>query len=70
MSAPIITFLYLSYPFEVICDASAVALGVVFKKRRDKIIYPIYYVHNTLNDAQKNYTLTEQELITLAFAFQ
>ena len=46
-----------------------VDIGVVFRQRRDKILNPIYYTSNTLNEAQKNYTITEQELLAVVFAF-
>ena len=62
VSAPIIIFLDLNIPFEVICDASGVALGVALAQRREKILHPIYYASTALNEAQKNYTMTEQEL--------
>ena len=52
------------------CDASGVALGVVLGQRRDKILHPIYYASNTLNKAQKKYTLTEQELLVVEFSFK
>ena len=52
------------------CDASGVALGVVLGQRRDKILHPIYYASKALNEAQKNYTVTEQELIAVVFAFE
>ncbi|XP_069147123.1 uncharacterized protein [Solanum lycopersicum] len=52
------------------CDASGNALGVVLGQRRDKSIHPIYYASKALNEAQKNYTMTEQELLALVFAFE
>ena len=52
------------------CDASGVALGVVLRQRKNKILHPIYYASKTLNDAQKNYTVTEQELLAVVFAFE
>ena len=52
------------------CDASGVALGVVLGQRRDKILHPIYYASKFLNEAQKNYTVTEQELLTVVFTFK
>ena len=38
-------------------------------KRRDKI-HPIYYASKALNEAQKNYTVTEQDLLAMVFAFE
>ncbi|XP_069143395.1 uncharacterized protein [Solanum lycopersicum] len=45
VSAPIIISPDWSKPFEVMCDASGVALGVVLGQRRDKILNPIYYAN-------------------------
>ena len=52
MSAPIIISPDWSKPFEVMCDASGVALGIVLGQRRDKILHP-YYASKALNEAQK-----------------
>ena len=57
-------------PFEVMCDSSRVALGAVLGQRREKILHPIYYASKVLNPAQKNYTMTEQELLAVVFAFE
>ena len=57
-------------PFEVMCDASGVALCVVLGHRRNKILHPIYYACKALNEAQKNYTVTEQELLAVVFSFE
>ena len=48
VSAPIIISLYWNSLFEVICDASGVALGVVLGKRKNKILHPIYYASKSL----------------------
>ena len=53
VSAPIIISPDWSKPFEVMCDASGVALGIVLGQKRDNIIHPIYYASKALNDAQK-----------------
>ena len=41
------------------CDGIGVALGVVLGQQRDKILRPIYYSSKALNEAQKNYIVTE-----------
>ena len=55
-------------PFEVMCDASDFAVGVVLSQREDGKPYVIYYASKTLNEAQRNYTTTEKELLAVVFA--
>ena len=52
------------------CDASGVSLGVVLGQRRDKILHPIYYASKDLYKAEKNYSMTEQKLLEVVFAFK
>ena len=52
------------------CGASGVSLGVVLGQIREKILHPNYYASKALNKAQKNYTMTEQELLAVVFAFE
>ncbi|CAL8169131.1 unnamed protein product [Prunus armeniaca] len=59
--APIIVPPYWSLPFELMCDASDYALGVVLGQRKDKKPHVIYYASRTLNDAQLNYSTTEKK---------
>ena len=70
VSAPIIISPYWNSPFEVMCDASGIALGVVLGQRKNRILHPIYYASKALNEAQKNYTVTEQELLAVVFALE
>ncbi|KAK8670034.1 hypothetical protein V6N13_104800 [Hibiscus sabdariffa] len=56
-------------PFELMCDASDYAVGVVLGQRKGKFFDPIYYASKTLNDAQVNYTTTGKELLAVIFAF-
>ncbi|KAM2983177.1 hypothetical protein FF2_009137 [Malus domestica] len=67
-SAPIIRPPDWSIPFELMCDASDYALGVVLGQRKDKQPHVIYYASRTLNDAQLNYSTTEKELLAVVFA--
>ena len=54
-------------PFEVMCDASDFAIGVVLGQRDDGKPYVIYYASKTLNEVQRNYTTTEKELLAVDF---
>ena len=51
MSAPIIISPNWSESIEVMCDPSGVTLGVVLGQRRGKILQPIYYDSQALNEA-------------------
>ena len=55
-------------PFEVMCDASDFAIGDVLGQREDGKPYVICYASKTLNEAQRNYTTTEKELLAVVFA--
>ncbi|GAU43740.1 hypothetical protein TSUD_365890 [Trifolium subterraneum] len=67
-SAPIIQPPDWSIPFEIMCDASNYAVGVVLAQRVDKAAHVIYYASRTLDSAQANYTTTEKELLAIVFA--
>ena len=70
VSAPVIISTNWSKPFEVKCDPSGVALGVVLGQRRDKILHPIYYASKSLNEVQKNYIVIKQDLLAVVFDFK
>ena len=56
-------------PFELMCDASDFAVGVVLSQRQGNFFHSIYYASKTLVDAQVNYNTTEKELLVVVFAF-
>nr|XP_016476784.1 PREDICTED: uncharacterized protein LOC107798322 [Nicotiana tabacum] len=51
VSVPIMVAPDWSQPFEIMCDASDVAVGAVMGQRKDKMFRPIYYARKTLNVA-------------------
>ena len=50
------------------CDASDLAIGAVLGQREDGKPHVVYYASKTLNDAQRNYTTTEKELLAVVYA--
>ena len=51
IEAPIVVVLTWNEPFEIMCNASDFAVGVVLGQRRGKMFRPIYYANKSLNDA-------------------
>lgn len=45
-------------PFEIMCDASNVAVGTVLGRQIGKEPHVIYYASQTLDNAQNNYSTT------------
>lgn len=56
--------------FELMCDASDVAVGAMLSQMKDKVIYRIYYVSKTFNEVQENYTTTKKELLAIVFVIE
>ncbi|WKA06915.1 hypothetical protein VitviT2T_024793 [Vitis vinifera] len=67
-TAPILRAPNWKLPFELMCDASDFAIGAVLGQREDGKPYVIYYASKTLNEAQRNYTTIEKELLAVVFA--
>ncbi|XP_057738076.1 uncharacterized protein LOC130955264, partial [Arachis stenosperma] len=68
VTAPVISAPDWTLPFELMCDASDHAIGAVLGQRHGKLLHVIYYGSRILNDAQKNYTTTEKELLAVVYA--
>ena len=67
-TAPIVRAPNWQLPFEVMCDASDHAIGAVLGQREDGKPHVVYYASKTLNEAQRNYTTTEKELLAVVYA--
>ncbi|GKE59975.1 reverse transcriptase domain-containing protein [Tanacetum coccineum] len=55
-------------PFEIMCDASDFAVGVVLGQCKTKHFQPIHYASKTMTNAQAHYTITEKELLAVVHA--
>jgi hypothetical protein len=52
------------------CDTSDYAVSTILGQRIRKASHTIYYASRTLNDAQRNYSTTEKELLVVVFALE
>ena len=50
------------------CDANDLAVRAVLGQKAKGKPYVVYYASKTLNEAQRNYTTTEKELLTVVYA--
>ncbi|KAA3470721.1 DNA/RNA polymerases superfamily protein [Gossypium australe] len=69
VTAPIVIPPQWTLPFDLMCHANDFAVGVVLRKRKNKVFHAINYSSRTLIDAQLNYTITKNELLAVVFAF-
>ena len=69
-TAPIVRAPNWQLPFEVMCDASDLAIGAVLGQREDGKPHVVYYTRKTLNEAQKNYATTDKELLAVVYALE
>ena len=69
IEAPILITPDCGLPFELMCDASDVAVGAVLGQRKRKVFHSIYYVSKTLDATQTNYIVTKKEMLALVYAF-
>ena len=51
-------------------DASDFAIGAVLGQREEGKPYVIHYARKTLNEAHRNYTTIEKELLAIVFALE
>ncbi|GKA49828.1 reverse transcriptase domain-containing protein [Tanacetum coccineum] len=63
--APILIAPNWDQPFEIMCDASDYAIGVVLGQRIEKHFRPIHYASKTMTEAETNYTTMEKEMLAV-----
>nr|GEZ55159.1 reverse transcriptase domain-containing protein [Tanacetum cinerariifolium] len=68
--APIMIAPNWDLPFELVCDATDFAIGVVLGQRHEKYFRHIHYASKTLTEAESNYTTTEKEMLAVVYAFE
>ncbi|GJR69140.1 reverse transcriptase domain-containing protein [Tanacetum coccineum] len=68
--APILFVPDWNLPFELMCDASDLAIGAVLGQRKTKYFQPIHYASKTMTEAQIHYTTTEKEMLAVVYAFE
>nr|GEX51221.1 reverse transcriptase domain-containing protein [Tanacetum cinerariifolium] len=68
--APILVAPDWDLPFELMCDASDLALGAVLGQRKTKHFQPTHYASKTMTGAQAHYIMTEKELLAVVYAFE
>ena len=70
VSPPIMRSPNWDLPFEIMCNTSDYAIGVVLGQREDKKAFVIYYASKTLDSSQSNYITTEKEFLVVVFALE
>nr|GFC50584.1 reverse transcriptase domain-containing protein [Tanacetum cinerariifolium] len=66
--APILVVPDWNLPFELMCDASDFAIGVILGQSKTKHFQPIHYASKTITEAQIHYTMTEKEMLAINLA--
>lgn len=69
-SAPIIQAPNWYLSFEIICDASDYAVGVVLGQKVGRASHLIHYASMSLNGAQRKYSTIEKEMLVVVFALK
>ncbi len=70
ISSPILIHPNPEQQFIVECDASNFAIGAILSQHdKNNVLHPVAYFSRALNNAEKNYSITEKELLAIKCAF-
>ena len=68
-SAPVLAYPSFDKPFTVETDASINGLGAVLQQKQDDSkLHPVTYASRSLTDAERNYSITELEVLAVVWA--
>ena len=70
IQAPILTYPDFGKQFLVASDASNVGVGAVLLQKGDKRLMPISFASRVLSPAERNYSVTERELLAVVWALK
>ena len=65
---PILLFPDFDKPFMLTTNASDTAIGAVLSQEKDNFDHPVAYLSRSLNKAERNYSTTEKECLTVLYA--
>src|SRR3989337_651521 len=71
IQAPMLTYPDFERPFTLYTDASGTGLGAVLaQKQEDNLEHVIAYASRSLNQAERNYAVTDQECLAIVWAIE
>lgn len=70
VTAPILQYSDFEQPFNLTTDASQFAIGSILSQGKPEGDHPIAYASRTLNKAEKLYTTTKKELLSIVWSIK
>ena len=70
VQAPVLSYSDFTKSFTIYTDASGIGLGAVLSQKQDRKERIISYASRSLNNAEKNYIITDQECLAVVWAIK